>query len=112
MPTITTVDAWGIATPYITKYYGSGSAVSIEEPLDTITTKDRFGLVTPIVVYLKDGTVLLVDFYYRMLKPSELAAATSFPDDYVFLGPRDKQVWQIGNAVPVKTAKAVVSMVL
>lgn len=107
-PTITTVDAWGIAQPYIVKYYGTGAPVSIDQPLDTITTKDRFGLVTPLIVEMPDGTTYLIDFYFRMLKPSELAGASSFPPGYEFKGTREKIVWQIGNAVPGKTAEALI----
>lgn len=108
-PTITTVDAWSLVSPYVVKYYGTGGATKIDEPLDTITTKDRFGLVTPLMLQDEEGTVFLVDFYFRMLKPSELAAATSFPRDYKFEGNRGKQVWQIGNAVPGLTAEALIS---
>ena len=43
-----------------------------------------------------------------MLKPSELAAAHSFPKDYKLAGNRADQVKQIGNSVPVQTAKAIV----
>ena len=42
----------------------------------------------------------------RMLKPSELAAAHSFPSDYILTGNRGDQVKQIGNSVPVMTAAA------
>lgn len=105
---ITTVDAWAMVSPYVVKYYGTGGATKVDEPLDTITTKDRFGLVTPLILEGEDGTVYLVDFYFRMLKPSELSAATSFPPDYEFKGNRGKQVWQIGNAVPGRTAEALI----
>jgi len=108
-PTITTVDAWAMVNPYVVKYYGTGGTSKIDEPLDTITTKDRFGLVTPLMLEGEDGTVHLVDFYFRMLKPSELAAATSFPPEYEFKGNRGKVVWQIGNAVPGLTAEALIS---
>jgi DNA (cytosine-5)-methyltransferase 1 len=36
----------------------------------------------------------------------ELAAAMSFPPDYEFTGNREQKVKQIGNAVPLNTAKA------
>lgn len=108
-PTITTVDAWSLVSPYVVKYYGTGGSTCIDEPLDTITTKDRFGLVTPLMIQDEDGTTYLVDFYFRMLKPSELAAATSFPREYKFEGTREKVVWQIGNAVPCRTAEALIS---
>ena len=53
---------------------------------------------------LPDGRY--IDILLRMLKPSELAAAHSFPKDYVLTGNRSDQVKQIGNSVPVMTAAA------
>lgn len=53
---------------------------------------------------LEDGRI--IDIRIRMLKPSELAAAHSFPPDYVLTGNRGEQVKQIGNSVPVMTAAA------
>jgi DNA (cytosine-5)-methyltransferase 1 len=100
MPTITSVDAWGVAQPFLISYYGTGQAESIEEPLDTVTTKDRFGLVIPLV-----NGYAVVDILFRMLQPHELAAAHSLPD-YVIKGNREEKVKQIGNSVPRRTAKA------
>ena len=53
---------------------------------------------------LEDGRI--IDIRIRMLKPSELAAAHSFPKDYILTGNRGDQVKQIGNSVPVRTAAA------
>lgn len=48
----------------------------------------------------------------RLLSPRELARLQCFPDTYRFLGSRTKQMHQVGNAVPVKLAKAVALSVL
>ncbi len=97
LPTITTAKggAFGLAQPFLTKYFGTGGARPVDEPLDTITAKDRFALVEP-------GKM---DILFRMLQPHELAKAMGF-DGYEFAGTKTDQVKQIGNAVSVRTAKA------
>ena len=96
MPTVTTIDAWSLIEPYLVKFYGTATVQSIEEPLGTVTGKDRFGLVEPCRVGIR----------FRMLQPHELAKAMSFPDWYEFTGTREAKVKQIGNAIPVRMAKA------
>ena len=98
MPTVTTLDAWGMVEPFLVEYYGTGGARSVDDPVATITAKDRFGLVEV------DGVAL--DIRFRMLQPHELARAMSFPDGYEFAGTRDQKVKQIGNAVPRRLAQA------
>lgn len=39
------------------------------------------------------------------------AAAHSFPQDFVLMGNRAEQVKQIGNSIPVQTAKAIVKAI-
>jgi DNA (cytosine-5)-methyltransferase 1 len=96
LPTQTTENRFGLCQPFLTKYYGNGEgARPVTEPMDTITTKDRFALVEPT----------RMGIYFRMLKPHELAAAMGF-DGYEFAGTKTDQVRQIGNAVSVRTAKA------
>jgi DNA (cytosine-5)-methyltransferase 1 len=67
-------------------------------PLSTVTASRGFGaLVEP---------TLTLDIRFRMLKNHELKRAQGFPDDYVITGNTTEQTKQIGNAVPVNTAKA------
>ncbi|MBQ7746503.1 MAG: DNA cytosine methyltransferase [Spirochaetia bacterium] len=89
-------------TPFVTEYYGNGKARSVKEPLPTVTTKDRFGVTVPCVF----------DIGFRMLQPSELAAATGFPADYKFTGTKVEVVKQIGNAVPPGFARAMFGKIL
>ena len=99
MPTITTAKggAIGLCEPFLIKYYGNEKTPgSIDEPLDTVTTKDRFMLVEPT----------RHEILFRMLQPHELAAAMSFPVGYQFSGTKTDAVKQIGNAVPVRMARA------
>ncbi len=107
MPTVTTVDAWAVVEPTLVKFYGdpdkNNQPVSV--PLSTVTTKDRFGLVEP------GQTQVGIDIRFRMLRPHELAAAMGF-EKYQFTGSREQQVKQIGNAVEVNTAKALVKAIL
>lgn len=64
---------------FLVKYYGSGIAVDLREPLDTATTRDRMALVTVVI----QGTpYVIVDIGLRMLKPHELFRAQGFPATY------------------------------
>jgi DNA (cytosine-5)-methyltransferase 1 len=108
LPTVSCGGAIALCEPFIVKYYGTGTAVGVDKPLDTVTTKDRFMLVEP-----RTGRVVAeLDILFRMLQPHELAAAQSFPRDYVFTGNKSEQTKQIGNAVPVELARAHVRALL
>ena len=106
MPTLTTGGAMRVITPLILDMsrpggHDSGHIRPASRPIQALTTCDNVQGVFPV---LEDGRV--IDIRIRMLKPSELAAAHSFPKDYVLTGNRGEQVKQIGNSVPVMTAKA------
>ena len=86
--------------------HDSGHVRSAKQPLQTLTTCDN---VQGVFAVLEDGRLL--DVRIRMLKPSELAAAHSFPQGYKLSGTRADQVKQIGNSIPVQTAKAIVKAI-
>ena len=108
--TITTFDNIQVATPLIVDMSHPGDknderrVASGDTPLKTVTTRNNLAVVN--LPMLPDGRLL--DIRLRMLKPSELAAAHSFPKDYKLTGNRTEQVKQIGNSVPVMTAAAMV----
>ena len=103
-PTIATAGAIRVITPFIFTEQNNNAPRSIDEPVRTITTVRKDYVCLP---QLEDGRV--VDIRIRMLKPSELAAAHSFPPDYKLTGTRGDMVKQIGNSVPVRTASAMCS---
>lgn len=94
---------------FLIKYYGTGGAVSVEEPLDAITSKARFGLVT---IHGQDYQI--VDIGMRMLEPHELYRCQGFPVGYkheVVMGKKlakHAQVRMVGNSVPPGLARVLV----
>lgn len=95
LPTVVGSVTHGLVQPYLVPYYGTGEADSLNDPARTLTGRDRLGLVEPV----EPIPGVTHDILFRMLLPSELAAAMSFPPDYVFKGNRGQVVKQIGNAV-------------
>jgi len=136
LPTVDTSNRYALVEPLILEYYGNGGTDPVSLPLGTVTTKDRFALLEPfllpnegfyrgnqarpldkplstvtasrgfggMVSPVSDGVKL--DIRFRMLKNHELKKAQGFPDDYKITGNITEQTKQIGNAVPVNTAKA------
>jgi DNA (cytosine-5)-methyltransferase 1 len=96
LPTLVTAGWVGLVEPLIMEYYGNGRCQPASRPVPVVPTKDRFALITPENARIG----------FRMLKPHELAAAQSFPKEYVFTGNRGEVVKQIGNAVCPKMAEA------
>ena len=81
---------------FLVKYYGSGIAVDLHDPVDTITTKDRLALVT---VHIQGVPHVIVDIGLRMLKPPELYRAQGFPAGYI--------IDRTANGTPLSTSAAV-----
>lgn len=95
---------------FLVKYFSTGAAKSVNEPLDTVTTKDRFALVT-----IHGEEYIITDIRMRMLQPRELFNAQGFPQDYIIDHDADgktyhktKQVARCGNAVTPPVAEALV----
>lgn len=81
---------------------------SVDDPMPTVTASGHVQLAQP-AADLADEVV--IDINYRMLHWRELARATSFDDEgeiYDFAGNATEITKQIGNAVPNRTAKALV----
>lgn len=106
LSTVATTGSIGVVEPFIVEYYGQGGVVPLNIPLHTVTTKDRFGVVEGRTQMLPDDRCFKLDITYRMLTARELAAATSFPENYVFCGGDTAAKKQIGNAVPPVLAEA------
>lgn len=81
----------------------AGRVSSVSDPLGTVTTSRNHALAS----YVADGGGVIVDIMMRMLKPEEMAAAHSFPRGYRLTGTVAERVKQIGNSVPVETARAI-----
>ena len=136
LPSLTTVNglamAQGVAQPYITPNFGERPGQeprthSIDEPLPAITGRGAGNLVTPELTKAEikkakagrliriDGTLYELDIRFRMLQNPELARAMGFTNEeteYQFTGNNSQITKQIGNAVPVKTASALVKAIL
>lgn len=110
VPAITTKARFGLAQPIVVELSNSSSINvprSVAEPIKTVTTAkggDK-ALAAPVTRGQR------IDILYRMLNWRELAGATSFDDEgetYDFAGNTTEITKQIGNAVPNRTAKALV----
>jgi len=108
MAALTTAHGGGImlVEPYLVRSNRGpdwGDVVrNLEDPLPTVTQKNGVGLVEPKI---EGGRLVLL---HRMLQPEELALGQDF-EGYEFAGTREEQTKQIGNAVPIKLARAITS---
>ena len=110
--TITCRNNWSVVMPFLTEYYKSSKAIPVDVPIPTISTKDRFGMVQGRILTLDDGNQYYLDITHRMLTVRELADATGFDHDYIFVGSDTAAKKQIGNAVPPPLARALYLAVL
>lgn len=93
--------------PIVVDNANGGTIRGSHEPLNTVTLKDQHMMYLPV---LEDGR--RIDIFMRMLTPRELARAHSVPDDFVITGNKTEQTKQVGNSVPVRTARALVRTLL
>jgi DNA (cytosine-5)-methyltransferase 1 len=133
LPTITGArrGELALAEPFIVPQFGERPTQgprthSLDAPLPAITSHGAGALVEPLIDSGADtmpggrlvrinGVVYRIDIRFRMLKPKELARAMGFSDDeteYEFVGTGEQVVKQIGNAVPVNTASALVGALI
>ena len=69
---------------------------------------DETQICKTITSHMKfDCNMYIHPWYARGLTAREAARIQTFPDDFVFYGPQNSWYGQIGNAVPVKLAKAI-----
>lgn len=142
LPTLTTEPGFGVAQPVLVQiaHTGdtSGRVFSTSGPLHTLTTRNNTGLAQPEIqlegpaldsgsvltvqagfdprrLVIIDGVLYVLDIFFRMLKNAELAAAMGFTSEeltYEFSGTQTDVTKQIGNAVSVRTARALVGAIL
>jgi DNA (cytosine-5)-methyltransferase 1 len=133
LPTVTTSgNHHALVEPFLLGQQSCAAARTLNRPVPTIATAGAISLIEPFIITVNhsgsdnrnfslDKTMPticaggnshgLVDAYdldirFRMLKSHELKRAQGFPDDYVITGNTTEQTKQIGNAVPVNTARA------
>tara|TARA_Y100001963_G_scaffold154483_1_gene243357 strand:- start:8807 stop:10225 length:1419 start_codon:yes stop_codon:yes gene_type:complete len=105
LPTVTTKARFGVVEPFILPQHSGGAPRPVSKPLPTVATAGAISLVEP-TTFEQDGTTYVLDIKFRMLQPSELAAAQGFLPSYQFTGNKTEITKQIGNAVPRRTARA------
>jgi DNA (cytosine-5)-methyltransferase 1 len=129
LPTVT-AGARGVRfiEPFLAAHFGEGPSQSprthsLDDPAPTVTGRGAGDLVVPTLTEASadapadrvveiDGKLYVLDIKFRMLQPSELARAQGFPSDYQFSGTKSDRTAQIGNAVPVSVAYALMKQAL
>ncbi len=132
LPTVTGKRGAAVIEPFIVPQFGEREGQkprthAIDAPLPTVTSHGAGAVVMPDFkacdtldadetttdrIVTIDGKPYLLDIRFRMLANHELARAMGFSDEegeYEFAGNKTQVTKQIGNAVPVRTASALVS---
>ena len=141
LPTLTTKNDMGLVMPeaeaFMVANFGERDGQDprvhdVREPTPAVTSRGAGSLVCPLMdellqerlreenidprrVVFVDGQPYLLDIRFRMLQNAELARAMGFSDEereYEFVGNVTEVTKQIGNAVAVKVAAALVRSVL
>ena len=139
IPTLTTQNDMNIVQPlaYIVPNFGERDGQEprthdVDEPTPTVTSRGAGSLVSPVMakavleeaaannidprrVVFVEGQPFLLDIRFRMLQNEELARAMGFDNEeqkYEFVGTVAEVTKQIGNAVPVNLATALVKAAL
>ena len=137
-PTVAAAGAISLIQPSIIQYIGQNAVRNVDQPLSTILSVRKHAFVEPTAEQMPeitqqadypedlsnldprriieiDGTLHILDIKFRMLQNDELARAMGFQDEdstYRFVGNIKQITRQIGNAVPVNLAAALVSAAL
>jgi len=129
VPTLVTKKNLALAEPVMIEVNHGGDgdrSKPLEEPLPTVTTKRNIGLAEPVLIAAAgdeidprrlvqvDGVPHILDIRFRMLNNRELARAMGFDNqeaEYEFVGTIAEVTKQIGNAVPVNLAAALVKAI-
>ncbi len=131
LPTVTTRDRHGLVKPTLLRVNHDNrddrKAHYVEPPLAPAATRAGTAIaepepeqptkpdIDPRRLVLLDGQPHLLDIRFRMLNNRELARAMGFDDEtqrYEFAGKVAEVTRQIGNAVPVNMAAALVGSIL
>ncbi len=136
LPVVMTKNDISLVNPHIVLNSGERKGQeprhhNLLDPLPTVTSKSAGSLVSPALarttmqqaaagidprrLVLVDGQPYLLDIRFRMLENAELARAMGFEDEettYEFVGNVSEVTKQIGNAVPVNLAAALVGAIL
>lgn len=106
---------------FLVKYFGTGVARPLDNPVGALTTKDRLALVEVMLVRVGDDEWILADIGMRMLIPRELFNCQGFRRDYqiehgidIVTGAKvpltkKAQTRMVGNSVPPQLPAAIIT---